>query len=60
MTTDPIVCGCSNVHRYTIETAILEKGLRTVEQIKKEIYFDQACEACMAEVQKVLDATIKH
>jgi hypothetical protein len=34
--------------------------LRTVEQIKKEIYFDQACEACMAEVQKVLDATIKH
>ena len=59
MTTDPIVCGCNNVHRYTIQTAILEKKLRTVQQIKDEIYFEPACKTCVSNIQKVLDETYK-
>ncbi len=55
MTTDPIICDCNNVHKSTIETAIKERGFKTVEQINKEFYLDKACGACLGEVQQILN-----
>ena len=55
MTNDPVICDCNGVHRSTIETAIREQGLKTVDQINKEFYLDKACGACLDEVQVILD-----
>jgi len=55
MTNDPIICGCNDVHKSTIENAIKEMGFKTVEQINKEFYLDRACGACLSEVQTILD-----
>jgi NAD(P)H-nitrite reductase large subunit len=55
MTNDPIICGCNEVHKSTIESAIKERGFKTVEQINKEFYLDRAYGACLNEVQTILD-----
>ena len=54
MTEDPIICGCNDVHKSTIENAIKEKGLRTAEQINKEFYFGKACGECLDDVREIL------
>jgi NAD(P)H-nitrite reductase large subunit len=54
MTEDPIICGCNDVHRSTIENAIKEKGLKTTEQINKEFYFGKACGECLDDVREIL------
>ncbi|MDR3651481.1 MAG: (2Fe-2S)-binding protein [Paludibacter sp.] len=54
MTGDPIICGCNDVHRSTIEHAIKEKGLKTTDQINKEFHLDKACGSCTEDVQQVL------
>ena len=55
MTLDPIICGCYDIHRSTIATAIREKGYRTVDQINKEFFLGKACGSCKDEVQDVLN-----
>jgi NAD(P)H-nitrite reductase large subunit len=57
MTLDPIICGCYDVHKSTIATAIREKGYRTVDQINKEFFLDKACGNCKDEVREVLKAS---
>jgi NAD(P)H-nitrite reductase large subunit len=54
MTQDPIICGCYDVHKSTIATAIREKGYRTVDQINKEFFMDRACGSCKDEVRGLL------
>lgn len=54
MTEDPIICGCNDVHRSTIENAIKEKGLHTIEQINHEFYLGKACGECLEEVSEIL------
>jgi len=54
MTEDPIICGCNDIHRSTLENAIIEKGLRTPEQVNSEVYFGMACGECLNDVREVL------
>ena len=54
MTEDPIICGCHDVHRSTIENAIKEKGLKTAEQINNEFYMGKACGECLDDVREIL------
>jgi NAD(P)H-nitrite reductase large subunit len=55
MKEDPIICGCNDIHRSAITTAIKEKGFRTAEQINKEFHLDKACGSCTEEVRQVLN-----
>jgi NAD(P)H-nitrite reductase large subunit len=54
MVQDPIICSCNEVHRSTLEDAIIEKGLKTVDQVNKEVYFGKACGECLDDVREVL------
>jgi len=58
MTEAPIICGCNNVHRSTIEEAIMEKGLRNTDQINKEVYNGKACGECMDDVRGIIEEVI--
>jgi NAD(P)H-nitrite reductase large subunit len=58
MTEDPIICGCNNVHRSSIENAITEKGLRNTDQINKEVYMGKACGECIDDVREILEEVI--
>lgn len=55
MTLDPIICGCHEIHRSTIATAIRVNGYKTVDQINKEFFLGQACGTCKDEVKNMLD-----
>jgi NAD(P)H-nitrite reductase large subunit len=54
MTEDPIICGCNDLRKSSIVSAIKERGLRTAEQINKEFHLENACGACLDEVQHIL------
>jgi len=54
MTIDPIICDCNDVHKSTIENAIIEKGLKTTEQINNEFYFGKACGECLEDIREIL------
>jgi NAD(P)H-nitrite reductase large subunit len=54
MTLDPIICGCYDVHKSAISTAIREKGYSTVDQINKEFFWGKACGNCKDEVRTLL------
>ena len=54
MLEDPIICGCNDVHRSTLENAIIEKGLKTAEQVNSEVYLGRACGECLHDVREVL------
>jgi len=55
MTEDPIICECNKVYRSTIEDAILEKSLRTTDQINKEVYHGNACGVCFDDIREILE-----
>ncbi len=57
MTNDQIICDCQDVHKSTIESVIREKGLKTADQVSRELHLDKACGACMGEVQHILNET---
>jgi bacterioferritin-associated ferredoxin len=54
MVQDPIICGCNYIHRSTLENAIIEKDLKTAEQVNSVVYFGKACGECMDDVREVL------
>jgi NAD(P)H-nitrite reductase large subunit len=55
MTEDSIICDCNEVRRSTLENAIIEKGLKTTDQVNREVYFGRACGECLDDVREVLE-----
>ncbi len=52
--TDETICHCMDVSRSTIEAAIREKGLTTVEQIQEETSAGTGCGGCIPELENIL------
>lgn len=55
MSEDYIVCNCMEVYRSTIEAAIREKGLKTVEEVGDATDAGTVCGTCQEEIQEILD-----
>ncbi|HST42527.1 MAG TPA: molybdopterin-dependent oxidoreductase [Conexibacter sp.] len=53
---DELVCSCQAVARTTIEAAIRNDALRTVEQVSRRTQAGTGCGGCRLRVQALLDA----
>jgi bacterioferritin-associated ferredoxin len=52
--TDETICHCMEVSRSTIETAIREQGLTSVEQIQEATNAGTGCGGCVEELEAIL------
>ena len=52
---DEIICNCFSVSRGTIEDAIKEKGLKSVEQVGEATEAGTGCGGCQEKIQEILD-----
>lgn len=52
---DEIICNCFSVSRGTIEDAIKEKGLKSVEQVGEATEAGTGCGGCHEKIQEILD-----
>lgn len=55
MNRDEIICNCFEVTRGTIEDAIREKGLKTVEEVGEATQAGTGCGGCQDLIQEILD-----
>jgi nitrite reductase (NADH) large subunit len=58
MSANATICGCIGVSKGTIERAILEDGLTTVEQIKNCTNASRSCGSCKPLVAELLEHTL--
>ena len=58
MTDDMEVCGCNGVCKGTIVKAIKEKGLFTVDDVKKQTKAASSCGSCTGLVEQILASTL--
>jgi nitrite reductase (NADH) large subunit len=56
--TDAEVCGCNGVTKGTIVKAIKEKGLFTLDEVKKHTKAASSCGSCAGLVEQILASTI--
>ena len=49
-----IICHCFDVSREEIEKAIVEKGLKTVEEVGEETNAGTGCGGCQEPIQEIL------
>lgn len=52
---DEIICDCFSVSRGTIEDAIREKGLKSVEEVGEATNAGTGCGGCQEKIQAILD-----
>ena len=52
------VCGCNGITKGTIVKAIKEKGLFTLDDIKKHTKASSSCGSCANLCEQILSATI--
>lgn len=52
---DEIVCNCFSVSRGTIEDAIKEKGLKSVEEVGEATDAGTGCGGCQEKIQEILN-----
>ena len=50
-----IICHCFEVSREEIENALLEKGLKTVEEVGEVTNAGTGCGGCQEQIQEILD-----
>ncbi len=55
MKEDELICTCMEVYRSTIEKAIKEKGLKTVEEVGIATEAGTVCGQCQDTIQEILD-----
>lgn len=58
MTDDMEVCGCNGVCKGTITKAIKEKGLFSVEDVRKHTKASSSCGSCTGLVEQILASTL--
>ena len=60
MTGDPkeVICNCNNVTRGEIEKAVLEKGLRDIDEISEYLKAGIYCGACLEDIHKIVDEVV--
>lgn len=58
MTDDMEVCGCNGVCKGTITKAIKEKGLFTVEDVRRHTRASSSCGSCTGLVEQILASTL--
>ncbi|RAK18248.1 assimilatory nitrite reductase (NAD(P)H) large subunit precursor [Anoxybacillus vitaminiphilus] len=58
MADNEVVCGCNGVTKGTICKAIVEKGLKTVEQVRDCTNASRSCGGCKGLVAELLEYTI--
>jgi nitrite reductase (NADH) large subunit len=58
MTDEMEVCGCNGVCKGTIVKAIQEKGLFTIDDVKKQTKAGSSCGSCVGLVEQVLASTL--
>ncbi|WP_228275699.1 nitrite reductase large subunit NirB [Gracilibacillus oryzae] len=58
MSDDEIVCGCNGISKGDIVTAIKEKGLTTLEEVKNTTNASRSCGQCKGMVQDILELTL--
>jgi bacterioferritin-associated ferredoxin len=51
---DEIVCNCMQVTRGTIEQAVREQGLTTVEMVQEVTEAGTGCGGCIEEIEAIL------
>lgn len=52
---DEIICNCFSVSRGTIEDAIKEKGLKSVEEVGEATDAGTGCGGCQEKIQEILN-----
>ena len=57
MADDAEVCGCNGVCKGTIVKAIKEKGLFTLDEVRKHTKASRSCGSCTGLVEQILMAT---
>ena len=58
MTDEMEVCGCNGVCKGTIVKAIKEKGLFTIDDVKKQTKAGSSCGSCTGLVEQILASTL--
>ena len=58
MTDEMEVCGCNGVCKGTIVKAIKEKGLFTIDDVKKQTKASSSCGSCTGLVEQILASTL--
>lgn len=58
MTDEMEVCGCNGVCKGTIVKAIKEKGLFTIDDVKKQTKAGSSCGSCVGLVEQILASTL--
>lgn len=58
MTDEMEVCGCNGVCKGTIVKAIKEKGLFTIDEVKKQTKAGSSCGSCTGLVEQILASTL--
>jgi nitrite reductase (NADH) large subunit len=58
MTDEMEVCGCNGVCKGTIVKAIQEKGLFTIDDVKKQTKAGSSCGSCVGLVEQILASTL--
>jgi nitrite reductase (NADH) large subunit len=58
MTDEMEVCGCNGVCKGTIVKAIQEKGLFTIDDVKKQTKAGSSCGSCTGLVEQILASTL--
>ena len=55
MDKDPIICTCLEIKKSTIENAIKEKALKTIEEVQDETTAGTVCGACVDDIYIMLE-----
>ncbi|WP_137719818.1 nitrite reductase large subunit NirB [Methylobacillus flagellatus] len=58
MTDEMEVCGCNGVCKGTIVKAVKEKGLFTIDDVKKQTKAGSSCGSCVGLVEQILASTL--
>jgi len=58
MTNEMEVCGCNGVCKGTIVKAVKEKGLFTIDDVKKQTKAGSSCGSCVGLVEQILASTL--
>lgn len=56
MEKDPIICTCLDIRKSVIENAIIDKKLKTIEEVQDETTAGTVCGACVDDIYLMLEA----
>ncbi len=55
MKEDPIICTCLEIKQSTIENAIKEKNLQSIEEVQNATEAGTICGGCVDDIYKILE-----